>query len=253
MATPGRLENLRNSRQECLRYTGYSDFALRPSFGFRISAFGFHGSPRLFFTGYLAAHPLIWADSFARPLRMETEGHNTSPPPWLSRALFGRNPKRTLLRIVVLIAVCYVVFFSHWVLVPLKVEGVSMLPTYVQGRPNFINRLAYLFHEPRRGDIVGIRPKHTTEAEGASVPTYFYFKRIIGLPGETVAFHHGAAFVNGKALDEPYLKYPCDWEWPPEQLGPTDYFVVGDNRSMARTDHEWGKAFRKQILGKALL
>ena len=184
---------------------------------------------------------------------METEGDIPAPRLWLRRALFGRNPRRTLTRAVVLVVVCYVVFLSRLVLVPFRVEGISMLPTYKPGHPDFINRLAYLFHEPRRFDIVGIRPKHTTGAEGASVPSYLYLKRIVGLPGETVAFHHGAVYINGKPLAEPYLKYPCDWEWPPERLGPTDYFVVGDNRSMPRTDHEWGRAFRKQIIGKALL
>ncbi len=181
---------------------------------------------------------------------METEGRVISP---LRRAIFGRNPRRTAVRIVILVAVSYVVFFSRLVLVPFRVEGISMLPSYSQGRFNCINRLAYWFHEPRRGDVVGIRPSHTKNAQGAAVPSYLYLKRIIGLPGETVSFHRGFAFINGKPLDEPYVQLPCDWEAPPEHLGPTDYLVVGDNRSMTPKEHEWGKAFRKQIIGKALL
>lgn len=181
---------------------------------------------------------------------MQTEGQIPSPPPWLSRVLVGRNPKRTLVRIGVLVAVCYVVFFSRLLLLPIRVEGISMMPTYVEGHANFINRLAYWFHEPRRGDVVGVVPKHTA---GKVLPSNMYLKRIIGLPGETVAFHKGFAIINGKPLNEPWVKFPCDWEAPPEQLGATDYYVVGDNRSMARTDHEKGKAFRKQIIGKVLL
>lgn len=173
------------------------------------------------------------------------------PPSRLSRALVGRNPKRTLVRIVVLVAVCYVLFFSRLVLVPIRVEGISMRPTFVQGQPHFINRLAYLFREPQRGDVVGVVLEHT--AGKSSISSLVYLKRVIGCPGDTVAFHKGFAYVNGKPLNEPYVKLPCDWEAPPERLGSTDYYVVGDNRSMAHNDHEQGKAFRKQIIGKLLL
>lgn len=172
------------------------------------------------------------------------------PPPWMSRVVMGRNPKRTLVRIAVLVGVCYVVFFSRLLLVPIRVEGISMLPTYKQGQAHCINRLAYLFHEPQRGDVVGVVWEHTA---GKRLSSMVYLKRVIGRPGETVAFHKGVAFINGKALNEPYVRLPCDWEAEPRTLGPTDYYVVGDNRSMPLHDHEMGLAFRKQIIGKILL
>jgi signal peptidase I len=176
-------------------------------------------------------------------LTHRTEGsNNRALPNWVRRALIGRNPKRTLARIVVLVVVCSVLF--KFVLMPVRVEGPSMLPTYKDHRVNFANRLAYLFHEPRRGDIVAIR---------TTGPHNMYMKRIIGLPGETVAFHRGHAVINGLILDEPYLKYPCDWEVAPRTLGPKDYYVVGDNRSMAERDHEKGIANRNRIIGKILL
>ena len=78
-------------------------------------------------------------------------------------------------------------------------------------------------------------------------------KRIIGLPGETVAFVNGAALINGKVLDEPYEKYDCDWNLPPVKLGPNQYFVVGDNRSMPAEYHVKGKVERDHIVGKAVL
>ena len=59
----------------------------------------------------------------------------------------------TLLRIVVLVVTCFVVF--RFVLLPIRVDGGSMLPTYKEHGINVINRVAYLFHEPRRGDVVG--------------------------------------------------------------------------------------------------
>ena len=119
-----------------------------------------------------------------------------------------------------------------------------MMPNYKENRVNFVNRLAFVFLPPRRGDVVAIR------TSGISI---MYMKRIIGLPGETVAFHRGHTFINGNLLEEPYLKYRCDWELPPKTLGPDEYYFVGDNRSMPAVDHTQGVAARPRIVGKVLL
>ena len=83
----------------------------------------------------------------------------TEPTPikknWLQVVLIGRNPKRTLIRIVILTV--GVVLVSKLLLLPIRVDGVSMLPTYKDRQVNFVNRAAYAFHEPRRGDVVAIR------------------------------------------------------------------------------------------------
>ena len=154
----------------------------------------------------------------------------------------GRRPRATLVRIVVLGVTCYAVFgFILW---PIRIDGISMLPTYHTGQFNCINRLAYLRHEPQRGDIVSVR---------LAGPSIMYMKRIIGLPGETVAFHEGHAYINGQPLDEPYVKLPCDWEMAPVLCGPTQYYVVGDNRSMPIELHTKGRAERDRIVGKLFL
>ncbi len=166
----------------------------------------------------------------------------TTESNWLRTIIIGRKPERTAVRILVLVVTCFVVF--RFVLLPIHVEGMSMIPAYKDNQVNFVNRLAYLFHEPRRGDVVAIR------TSGISI---MYMKRIIGLPGETVAFHEGHAMINGRVLEEPYQKSRCDWEIAPKQLGPTEYFFVGDNRSMPEADHTKGKAERSRIVGKVLL
>ena len=163
-------------------------------------------------------------------------------PNWLRIALVGRNFKVTLVRIVVLVVTCVVVF--KFILLPVRIEGVSMLPTYKENSVNFVNCLAYLRHGPQRGDVVGIR---------LAGPHVMYMKRIIGLPGETVAFVKGHVLINGEVLDEPYEKLPCDWNLPPEKLGPNEYFVVGDNRSMPPAYHGHGIVTRDRIVGKLLL
>jgi len=175
-------------------------------------------------------------------ISVEKDLETGSGPGWLQRVVIGRNPKRTALRIVVLSITCFVLF--RYVLLPIRVEGVSMMPTYKERRPNFVNRLGYIFHEPRRGDVVTIR------TSGYSI---MYMKRVIGLPGETVAFHLGHAIIDGQVLEEPYIKYPCDWELPPRHLGANEYFFVGDNRSMPASDHYMGVATRHRIVGKVIL
>jgi signal peptidase I len=161
--------------------------------------------------------------------------------------VIGRNWKLTLTRLVVLVVACFVVF--RFVLLPVRIEGISMLPTCQNGTVNFVNRLAYVRHDPQRGDVVGIRLSDPS----IMWPSVMYMKRIIGLPGETVAFVNGQVLINGQTLDEPYEKNGCDWNLPPVKLGPDQYFVVGDNRSMPPEYHVFGKVGRDHIVGRAVL
>ena len=173
---------------------------------------------------------------------MNIESENSGPPSWWEIALIGRRPKRTLIRAIVLVVTCLVVF--KFILLPIRVTGGSMLPTYRDGGVNLVNRFAYLWHEPRRGDVVAIR---------LAGPSVMFMKRIIGLPGETVAFVAGHVVINDIVLDEPYVKFPCNWEREPQTLGPDEFFVVGDNRRMPKQLHEFGAARRQRIVGKVLL
>jgi signal peptidase I len=142
----------------------------------------------------------------------------------------------------VLVGVCFVLF--RYVLAPIRVEGPSMLPTYRRGQIHVINRLAYRFHEPRRGDVVAIM------ITGKDV---MLLKRIVGLPGETVAFEQGHLLINGRSVEEPYVQYACNWQEEPKEVLFNEVYVVGDNRSMPPDYHEHGRSERRRILGKLLL
>lgn len=183
------------------------------------------------------------------PAQDQTPPVSPSPPlpGWARIVLVGRNWKLTVARLVVLVLTCSVVF--RFVLLPVRVEGISMLPTYRNDSVNFVNRLAYLRHGPQRGDVVGIRLSDPS----IMWPSLMYLKRIIGLPGETVAFVKGTVLIDGQALAEPYEKNDCDWDLPPVKLGPDEYFVVGDNRSMPPEYHVKGKVESDHIVGKAVL
>ena len=179
---------------------------------------------------------------------------------WLRIMVMGRNPKATLVRVAVLVVTSFVVF--KFILLHIRVEGISMLPTYPDQSRHFVNRIAYLWREPQRGDVVGIRFSRAETNAPAGIhqaanwletPHVMLLKRIVGLPGETVAFVDGHVLIDGGMLDEPYEKYACDWNHPAVQLGPDEYFVVGDNRTMPWEDHTLGRAQRSQIVGKAIL
>jgi signal peptidase I len=172
----------------------------------------------------------------------------------LRRVVFGRNPKVTLLRLVVWAVVCVVGFEVS--VVHIRVDGISMLPTCQDQSVYWVNRLAYLRHEPQRGDVVAIR---FVPADGTinklEPPRVMLLKRIIGLPGETIAFKDGRVLIDGEILDEPYEKNGegCNWNRAPVTLGPDEYYVVGDNRSMPPEYHTFGVRKRNLIVGKALL
>ena len=171
-----------------------------------------------------------------------------------------------MVRVVVLILSSFIIFW--FLLLPVRIDGPSMLPTYRSGRINFVNRLAYSNHEPHRGDVVAIRlsgdeyffretirdlATFELDFNRLSRPSIMFMKRIVGLPGETVEFSDGQLLINGVVHAEPYVKSYNHWEMPPRRLGADEFYLVGDNRSMSIDDHTHGAARRHRIVGKVLL
>jgi signal peptidase I len=124
------------------------------------------------------------------------------------------------------------------------VDGSSMEPNLHTGQFLIVDRLSYRFGEPERGDIVVF--------EYPGLPEKDYIKRIIGLPGEEVSIHDNVVYVNGRSLDEPYIRTPTSYTgtWT---VGPDQYFVLGDNRNNSSDSHDWGMLDRELIVGKAWL
>jgi signal peptidase I len=172
---------------------------------------------------------------------MATDTYKPSDPPLWWRMIIGRHPRRTLLR-VVLLAVGSWLFFTQ-VILNIRVEGISMEPTYHNGSVNAINKLAYWRTAPSRGDVVGIR------MTGQHV---MLMKRIIGLPGERVSIRHGVVYINDEPLEEPYLAHRARWNRKEVLLQPNEYLVIGDNRGMAIEDHVMGEVDIHRIVGKVI-
>ena len=125
-----------------------------------------------------------------------------------------------------------------------RVDGFSMLPTLKNNQLALVNRLAYRFGKPERGDIIvfhfPVNPKEDL------------IKRVIGLPGEEVVVKDGRVYINGTALEESYIasspKYTAQWSVPEGYL-----FVLGDNRNDSSDSHSWGLLPLDDVVGKAVL
>lgn len=159
----------------------------------------------------------------------------------LPRWIAGANPRRTAIRATILIVAAYLTF--GYVLMPVRGEGPSMTPTIDSGDLIFINRLTFTWREPRRGDIVAVR------TAGSSV---VYVKRLLVLPGERLRIEAGALSINGDWINEPYARKRDDWWLDEVTMGPDEYFVVGDNRTMPMRLHEMGTVPRARLIGALL-
>jgi signal peptidase I len=143
--------------------------------------------------------------------------------------------------VAIIVFAAYVVF--GYVLIPVRGSGQSMTPTLADGELTFVNTLAYIRRPPARGDIVALR------LAGARI---VYIKRIIGMPGERVAIENGTLFINGSALDEPYVKYRGSWNVPEVTLGTDRYLFIGDNRAMSIRQHDFGTARMERVVGRVV-
>jgi signal peptidase I len=176
-------------------------------------------------------------------MQMEAPGEQAQSSSLL-RFVFGKNPTWTIVRILFVVLVTLILF--KFVLVPIRVTGDSMYPTYRNGQVKFVNKLAYRSKDPQRTDVVAL------PFAGKEV---LLLKRVIALPGETVEVRNGDVFIDGEKLVEPYAKGKIPAEGtkgygnhPPTRLGPDEYLILGDNRDL--TEGYFNR--RRDILGKVL-
>jgi signal peptidase I len=159
----------------------------------------------------------------------------------LARLVVGRNPTRTLVRVVILIAGA-AALLTYGIL-PVRGQGPSMQPTIRDGELMIVSRLSYALRAPRRGEVVAVR----LAGERAVL-----VKRILAGPGDRLAIDDGQVLVNDVAIDEPYVVHRRPWRLAEVSLGADQYFVVGDNRGMAMELHTLGTVSRPRLVGPVL-
>ena len=78
-------------------------------------------------------------------------------------------------------------------------------------------------------------------------------KRVIGLPGETIAIHDEQVFIDGEPLAEPYLRVVTHGFYPPTRIPDNTIFVMGDNRDRSRDSRMFGPVLLEDLVGRAVL
>lgn len=126
-------------------------------------------------------------------------------------------------------------------------EG-SMDPTLNAGDTLLINRTAYRFSSPKRGDIIVFK---LSDDQKAST----HIKRIVGLPGETVQIKEGQILIDGEIYQEKQGFSMIQNAGMADQkitLKKDEYFVLGDNRNNSEDSRfaDMGNIKEKNIIGK---
>lgn len=145
------------------------------------------------------------------------------------------------LRHLILVLIWVVIF--HQAIGTFVVEGASMEPTLANRAYVIVDTIFAADRPFRRGEVIVFRfPRN---------PSVEYVKRVIALPGETISIAHGAVFVDGHALDEPYLREPIRYYWGPVRVPDGNVFVLGDNRNSSSDSHVWGPLPTSLVIGRA--
>ena len=174
--------------------------------------------------------------------------NNTTPP-----STPTKNKKQS--GIWETIKFAFIAFIIVWpirafVAQPFIVSGSSMVPTFENNQYLIVDQISYRFEAPERGDVVIFRYPNDTSK--------FFIKRIIGLPGETVIIEGSDVSVKNPEtgeitkIPEPYIKNKSQNKIE-TKVGPTEYFVMGDNRTASSDSRYWGNLDEHFIVGKALV
>ena len=173
----------------------------------------------------------------------------------------------------IVIAVILALFVRTFVLQAFKIPTGSMENNLLIGDHLLVNKFMFAPSDSaiekalmpigtiRRGDVLVF--KYPVE------PDRDFIKRVIGLPGETLELKEKKIYINGRALDEPYVHFleephhnaelaevtssDVRENYGPVTVPPNQYFMMGDNRDNSADSRYWGFMPRDYVKGKALL
>ena len=175
----------------------------------------------------------------------------------MSNLTFGKKRRRVnyeLLQVlfewtVQIVAVCLLAFLLVWCFGKrVSMIGDSMNPELANGDITLLNRTSYRVFSPKRGDVIAFRPN-------GSEHSHYSIKRVIGLPGETIAIKKGKIVINGKEIKERYETSKIKDVGMLEEeltLGKDEFFVLGDDRQNSEDSRfpDVGNVKRSEIVGE---
>ena len=153
--------------------------------------------------------------------------------------------------LVIALGLLVAVVLRTFVIQAFYIPSGSMEPTLKPQDRILVNKLSYLFHPPREGNIVVFR-----KPPDVLLPSNIHdlVKRVIGLPGQTIWSSDGQVYINGHRLAEPFLPPGTKTYGLRRQTIPAhDYFVMGDNRSNSEDSRAFGPIPRSFIVGQVVV
>jgi signal peptidase I len=183
-----------------------------------------------------------------------------------------RSTAGSLIELVTIVAVALglALAIQAFVVKPYRIPSASMVPTLEISQRVLVDRITMHFSDPGRGDIVVFKPPLGADSDQCGVqhpadeacpePTAQrssanFIKRVVGLPGDRLKVIAGRVWINGKQLNEPYIRPDPNCEicdLPKEiTIPPGDFFMMGDNRGESDDSRTWGPVPKKWIIGKA--
>jgi signal peptidase I len=171
---------------------------------------------------------------------------------------------------LLLTALVIAVLIKTFLVQPFWIPSESMLDTIHVNDRVMVNKLAFQFGEPERGDVVVFRDPAEPEVE-ESIPEAVIrsvleavgirtrghedlIKRVIGLPGETISVTDNQVHIDGVPISEPYLA--DDVVMPdsgPFEVGGDEVFVMGDNRQFSFDSRRFGNIEMDSLVGRAFV
>lgn len=125
--------------------------------------------------------------------------------------------------ISIIVAVVLAFGIRTFLVEPYMVSGPSMMNTLQDRERLLVNKLVYYTRQPKRGEIIVFKYPSDTRRD--------FIKRVIAVGGDTIEIRDGKTYVNGKALDESYIREPFHTNLPKTTVPSGHIFVMGDNRN----------------------
>ncbi|HZD22678.1 MAG TPA: signal peptidase I, partial [Acidimicrobiia bacterium] len=171
---------------------------------------------------------------------------------------------------LLLTALVIAVLIKTFLVQPFWIPSESMLDTIHVNDRVMVNKLAFRFGEPQRGDVVVFHDPSLEEVEDSMPEAVIrsvleavgirtrgkddLIKRVIGLPGETITISDNQVHIDGVAMSEPYLDE--DVVMPdagPFTVGEDEVFVMGDNREFSFDSRRFGPIDYEDLVGRAFI
>lgn len=159
---------------------------------------------------------------------------------------------RELVETLLLVGLIFVIV--HFTIQTFSTSGDTGMGTALQSNQVvLVNKQAYLFGGPGRGDVVVL----TTDP---SDPRATIARRVVGLPGDTVSVSASEVIVNGVPLNEPFIQIPAGFAQnstihAPITLKAGQYFVLADSRigTDGTDSRTFGPIPQSDIIGRAVM